>query len=278
MYKEPYSDKLIIKFILSGEQERNMALKYLFNHQTFRKITTEMVTNGGGNKQNVESIFEDCLIQLDRLIRRFQYYEESFSQFFEKQAKLSWCQELQVNETTRNEVLNKLGSDQDLKRQVRAVVTKNSGKIQDAEDCYQSGLLLLNKQLSEGKYKGGAIKGFFYQSCYNLWRNELKKYRTVPLPDEYQNFNKSKEDPSTIMESKRNAELLDKVFNKLGDSCQKILELKYFIIDQLSMSEIAAQMGLKNAQNASNTLSKCRKRLWELLNEYEHPYVWIRST
>ncbi len=278
MSKEHQSDQMIINTILRGGKERESTLKYLFHHRHFRETTAEIVFKAGGDHEHQETVFEACIIQLDKQIRRSLYSEKSLLDFFQNQTRVQWCLLLQRNQPDRHKVLGKLGDDPDLKRQIRAVVMKNSGNLEDAEDCFQNGLELLDKQLTEGKYRGGAIKGFFYQTCYNLWRNELKKRRTVPMADEALHQPVELEDPLTVYESNLSRQLLDEILQRLGASCQKILNLKYFIMDQLSMDEIAVQMGLKNAQNASNTLTKCRKKLWELLVEHEHPYLWTRNT
>jgi predicted DNA-binding protein YlxM (UPF0122 family) len=55
------------------------------------------------------------------------------------------------------------------------------------------------------------------------------------------------------------------------------MRLKFFVIDNFSMEEIAQQMGLKNAQIAANALSKCRKSLKELLKQHKTSFEWIRN-
>ena len=50
-----------------------------------------------------------------------------------------------------------------------------------------------------------------------------------------------------------------------------------FIVDNYSLEEIAKHMGYKNAQIAANTLSKCKKRLWGLLEEQKPSFEWIRK-
>ena len=131
--------------------------------------------------------------------------------------------------------------------------------------------------MNEGKFRGGAVKGFFYQVCYNLWRNELKRNKTLPLPEDGTDLTISTLDPQEELERKERSRLLDALFNRLSESCQKILRLKFFIIDNYSLEEIAQQMGYKNAQIAANTLSKCRKRLWVLLEKQKPSFEWIRN-
>jgi RNA polymerase sigma factor (sigma-70 family) len=275
MNNSRYTDSLIIKDILAGNLARDKALKYLLLKSDYPDNIKRVVEDGGGNSFQVEKIIEDCLVLLDRKVRRFELKAgDPLAEFFEKAAKQFWSEELLINENARKNVLNLVNKDEKLKKQIYYAVTSNSGKIEDAEDCYQNGMILLDAKMKDGKYNGGAIKGFFYQLCFNIWRNELKKSKTASLEDSNKTEPMSSDDPASVLEKKEKADLLKQLFNELGDSCQKILHLKYLIIDQYSMEKIAQLMGFKNAQIASNTLSKCRKKLWDLLQEHKQAVQW----
>ncbi len=275
MNKLKYSDSLVIRDILAGELKRDHALKYLLLKSEYPERIKRVVEDGGGNTKQANKIVEDCLILLDKKIRRYELKEtDSLAGFLENSAKQLWSQELFMNETTRGCVLSWVNKDEKLKQQIYYAVTSNSGKIEDAEDCYQNGMILLDSKMKDGKYNGGAMKGFFYQLCYNIWRNELKKSKTASLEDHTTVNPSFTEDPATVLEKKEKAKLLNQIFQELGESCQKILHLKYFIIDRFSMDDIAQKMGFKNAQIASNTLSKCRKKLWDLLQDNKQAKLW----
>jgi RNA polymerase sigma factor (sigma-70 family) len=278
MKKSKYSDNIIIKDILTGGDRRDMALKYLLLKSGYFILVHRVISDGGGEKKQAETIFEDCLIRLDKKVRRFEWQnKDTLTGFFENEARKLWCEELKLNKTSRNDVLNYINSDNKLKQQISGKIMKNSGKAEDAEDCYQNGMILLDAKLREGTYNGGAIKGFFYQLCFNLWRNELKRNKPHLLENEMLKTSVTNDDPSLIMEKKEQAKLLNLLFDKMGETCKKLMKLKYFIIDQYSMEEIAHQMGFKNAQIASNTLSKCRKKLWEMLEEHKQELSWKSS-
>lgn len=277
MNKKKYTDNEIINDILSGARKRDSALKYLLVRSNYPDLVTQVVTNGGGGSKEAKEIFSDCLISLDKKVRRYLIREDiSLSVFFENEAKQLWSEELKNNKTKRDNLLNLVNKDKNLREQIYRAIMKNSGIKEDAEDCYQNGVILLDKKLREGEYNGGAINGFFYQICYNLWRNELKKSKTFSIENKEYNQPITNEDPADVMERNEQAKLLNDLFQKLGESCQKILQLKYLIIDQYSMEDIAQKMGFKNAQIASNTLSKCRKALWQLLKEHKLYPLWMK--
>ena len=278
MNKKLYTDEDVVNAIRAGGSDRDGALRYIFDQKKYWQCVKEVIMSAGGENTDTDMIFEDCLIAFDRIVRRYSRMEDSIQEFFSKVARKIWCAALKNSEPKRQKVLNNIGIDSKLKKQIQAAVMKNSGNSEDALDCYQNGILLLESQLREGKYRGGAIKGYFYQLCFNLWRNELKHSKTYSLESESYNDPQTYDDPLTLLESKQSSELLSRLYDLLGESCRKILNLKYFIGNQLSMDEIAEKMGLKSAQNASNALSKCRKKLWELMVKHKMEYAWKIST
>lgn len=277
MSRKQYTNEQLFTAIRNGGMEREQALKHLFHHEQYRKLVEEVVEKGGGNEKNWAPVYENCIIELDKLVRRQTYMKESLADFFESEAKTAWCRELISNEAAREQVLQFIAVDNELKGKIHAAVKSNSGTDEDADDIYQNGLILVEGHMKDGKFRGGAVKGFFYQACYNLWRNELKKSRELPLTDDGMEMPVQAIDPQKELERKERAELLARLFAQLGESCKKILHLKFFVIDQYSMEEIAEKMGFKSAQIASNTLSKCRKQLWKLLQKHEPSFVWNRN-
>lgn len=277
---EKYTDKETIDAIRSGGLVRDRVLKYLLLKSDYKNLVDKIVTEAGGNEDDASIVFEDALIRLDKLVRRLEGFEQNrLDKFFEDESKAIWSTKLYIDEAFRRRVLENISGDTTLRKQILNAIVKHGAKIEDAQDCYQNGMMQLSNQLKEGKYKGGAIKGFFYQICFNLWRNELKRKKPVSIEPEELNLASMSDGPQDALEAKERAELLEKIFAMLGESCQKILNLKFFMVDQFSMEDIAQQMGLKSAQNASNALSKCRKRLWELLDEqaFDHTYIWKKD-
>jgi RNA polymerase sigma factor (sigma-70 family) len=277
MNREQFTDQQIFLAIQHGGEERENVIRYLFDHAGYRAKVHEVVEKGGGNKIYASLVYENCLIQLDKIVRRKQYKSASLADFLESEARIMWCRELISNSTARKTVLENLTDDKDLQGKINASVINNSGSGEDAQDIYQNGLMLIDDHMKNGKFRGGAVKGFFYQVCYNLWRNELKRHKAISLPEDGLDLTVTTVDPQEELERKEKSELLKKLFDQLSESCQKIFRLKFFVMDKYSMDEIALQMGFKNAQIAANALSKCRKHLRELLNKHKPSFEWIQQ-
>jgi len=270
MFRNNYTDSSIIKDILAGGNERDQALKYLLLMSGYFQKVKKVIEEGGGPDKKAENIYETCLVQFDKKVRRFEWAENiTIELFLINEAKRIWCNELMYDDELRKKAMEWLNDDKKLKKQIFYSVTNNSGKQVDAEDCYQNGMVYLDTNIKEGKYQGGALKGYFYHICFNLWRNELKKSKAQLIEDYQAHDPVTNTDPLIELERKERALLLNRLFEELGEQCRKIINLKYLIIDQYSMGDIAGQMGFKNAQIASNALNKCRKRLWDLLQEHK---------
>jgi RNA polymerase sigma factor (sigma-70 family) len=250
-----------IDAVRAGGKRRDRALKQLFQHSEYRALVGQVVEAGGGAKEDSMAVFRECLVRLDRIIRLQPGYRlDSFDTFLREQAQDYWGSLLEENLSHRRRVLGFVASDATLRQKLHATISKDGGTTETAEDCYQEGFLVLERQLAEGKYRGGALKGFFYQICYNLWRNRRKKKKELSVEESDIPPPVEKNTPQVLLEIEEVNERWRRAFESLDERCQKILTLKFFRRQSLSMAEIARRMNLKNAQNASNALSRCRQR------------------
>ena len=262
--------KQLIEDIRRGEARREKALKAVFQNQELREVVKEVVLDGGGKTLPAMYIFMDCIVLFDRLVRlspltRLENIE--LKSVFSFLSKRKWGNKLEIDSIARSEALDFVAEDQSLLGQVEAKIVSQGGTQEGAQEAYQSGMLKLEESLRLGNYRGGAIKGYFVQICYNLWRNSNRRMRlpywdkeNTPEPTEY-------ETPLKILEKKELNERLLQLFKRLDKGCQQIILLKYYVVPPLDMKGIADRMGLKSAQAASNKLSKCRRNWRSLYNK-----------
>lgn len=266
MIKSISTDMQMLQNLRTVGEVRDNALKEIYQNQNLRTIVNDAIVNAGGKEEDYLDVFETCIIRLDQLARRSSKLEKSVEVFFLETCKLVWSQTLQSNESLLSSVLDQLSRDGKLERQIHAHIQKHGGSLQDAEDCYQNGMIKIVSLIQDGKYDGGSIGSYLYQLCFNLWRNERRKSKPDSTDDFVLESVSTHKDPHRLLEEKESADVLDRIFELLSDTCRKILRLKYFVVDQYSMDQIAEIMQLKGGHIASNTLSKCRKKLMELVN------------
>lgn len=135
-------------------------------------------------------------------------------------------------------------------RQVRSMVTTNSGTSVDAEDIFQDTMLILFKKTADGQLILSSSFGtYLYAVSRHLWLQRLKKmgrmseYKELAgheHPDEGPDFDRHAEEAEK-------ARLFGKHFANLSDSDQKVLRL---FIDRVPLAEIASIMGYKSYEYA----------------------------
>jgi RNA polymerase sigma factor (sigma-70 family) len=137
-------------------------------------------------------------------------------------------------------------------------ILKNNGSEDEAKDIYQESLIVFWQKVSSGNLKlTSKISTYIYSICQNLWRKELDRKskmlnseeRDIALEENYENYEKIK--------------IIRECLNELGETCKKILTLYYF--EELSMNDIAEQMGLANADTAKTRKYKCKQELDKLI-------------
>jgi len=153
---------------------------------------------------------------------------------------------------------------------VQNVVLNNSGDVQEAEDIFQDGLIVLFNQAKKKDFElRCTVKTYLYSICRNLWLKKLRKSsRMVELTETVKQFVTVEESQLKTLEITEEKEIVANYLNQLSEGCQKIL--KYFYFERRRMTEIAELMGLANEQGAKNKKSMCMKKLKSLMKDSKH--------
>ena len=156
--------------------------------------------------------------------------------------------------------------DAKLKNQVIDFVKKNSGSRDDGIDIFHEGIIAFDDNVRKEKYRGeGDLKGYLYSTCRFIWLNKLKRNKRMVYTEENEQLDDIVYDtPESLSMQDEQKAILDKLLSKLGEKCQKILELWKL---SYSMEEIATQVGLKNPGVARRQRYKCYQKLIQILDE-----------
>jgi len=146
---------------------------------------------------------------------------------------------------------------------ILALIEKNSGTYQDAEDIFQDGLVALYKRCrSYELVLDCALRSYFYSICRNLWLQRLeKKYRLVYQPDLLVNENEAKyftKGSITREQRLRRHRIFWKHFKELPEDCQKVF-LMYF--DKVPFKKIAEKMKFTDENYAKVRKYLCKRLL-----------------
>jgi RNA polymerase sigma factor (sigma-70 family) len=153
--------------------------------------------------------------------------------------------------------------------QVRALVMRNSGGRDEAEEILQEALVILWERVRSGRYEHAArCETFLYATARNLWLRQLaRRRREMPdLPDA-DGVAAADPDPLESMIGAEQTRLIGSALTRLGEPCRSLLLLFYW--EEVPMEEIAKRMGFANAATAKSKKYQCKKALQALMGGAE---------
>lgn len=150
---------------------------------------------------------------------------------------------------------------------ITSFVQRNSGTPEDAEDMLQEALMVLWDRVRSGRFTYAAqLNTFIFATVKNMWARHLaRKRREVPLlldPDKTATGENSVLDE--LIETEE-AQMVRDALQRLGDPCRKLLTLFYW--EEMSMEEIAQEMGFANAETVKSKKYQCKEMLKKLLTK-----------
>lgn len=153
----------------------------------------------------------------------------------------------------------------EFKEEVINYVIKNKGNKEEAEDIFHDAIVKLYRVIHQTDFVlKKTFDDYFKSICINTWisavKTKNKQNSTDIIPEEI-------DDTEMVFFYEYRNEQLRKLtwkqYQKLNESCKKMLGLYYFKRKQ--MVEIAYLMDYKNAQIAINKKYKCLEYLKELI-------------
>lgn len=146
-----------------------------------------------------------------------------------------------------------------------AMVKKNSGNADDAQDIIQETLVTIYHQAVEKNFiLTCPFDAYFYLLCKRRWLNELKKRsgKRVTIVEEITSITEEQEqqvEETEIFEQKH--QLIEQKFKDLGQKCQELLKTAFKI---KSMEKVAEILGVSYGY-ARKKKSQCMGQLTKLV-------------
>lgn len=169
-------------------------------------------------------------------------------------------QAIKNGQQLRERALKEIYTNSKFKSKVKQFILSNSGNLQDAEDMIQEGIIVLDKNIRNDKFKGESSLDVYLTSiCKFLWMNQIRKKTKVNLSDDFKSMNLVASDhPGTVLLEDEKNEVLEQLLDSLGKKCKRVLSLWKL---SYSMPEIAEIMGLSSEGMARKTKYNCMKKL-----------------
>jgi RNA polymerase sigma factor (sigma-70 family) len=151
------------------------------------------------------------------------------------------------------------------RRPIMALVTRNSGTVDDAEDVLQDAVVTLWERVHRGTFEYRArLSTFIYATAKNVWLRRLSRLRkSASLDDAGDAAAVGDPDPLEQLTQGEEASIVRHALERLGDPCRKLLLMFYW--EEKSMEEIAGALGFVNAETAKSKKYQCKKALEKLL-------------
>lgn len=148
---------------------------------------------------------------------------------------------------------------------ILAWVQNNGGAQADAADILQEAMVVLYEKAQNPEFcLTCKIGTYLFAVSKHLWYKKLQQRQKQPefLPDNDGEGSKEwayEEDVKTHEERELHYEHLDAALEQIGEPCRSLL--KAFYHQDKSMTEIAADFGYTNPDNAKTQKYKCLNRL-----------------
>ena len=145
---------------------------------------------------------------------------------------------------------------------VRALILKNSGSKQDAEDVYQEALIILFRKVKQADFQlTSSLSTFLIGICRFQWMGELRKRNKSAGDFESELSSVESEEFSLLIEEESKFKTAEKALLEIGDKCRDLLRLFYF--EKLDFKTIASKIGLPNEKVAKAQKYRCLEKARE---------------
>jgi len=142
-------------------------------------------------------------------------------------------------------------------------IKSNGGNSDDAKDIFQDAIIIIYEKVNTTNFiLSSKFYTLLYGVCRNLWGNRLQKKssKEVTIPENIKY--KSDQDIESAILREEEAMIFRSGFEKLGEDCQKLLQLFF---DKIKMEEIAQFMGFSSVNYAKKRKFQCKEKLIELI-------------
>lgn len=185
-------------------------------------------------------------------------------------ANKNWTDEALIEDirsggSAREDALKRIYLLPGLRESVFRYILEHGGSRQDAQDIFQESIVLLDRNLREGRFEGkSALSTYFVAIAKWRWVTvQRQQGRYTELAPAHYDAEVDSPEADTIRREYR--ELFQEALAQIGDRCRELLQLYQL---EYSMEEIAQKMQYGSADVAKKEAYRCRMRFRELLENH----------
>jgi DNA-directed RNA polymerase specialized sigma24 family protein len=174
---------------------------------------------------------------------------------------------IQSSYKEREHALRYLNSDSGWKTKLIGWVINQGGTLEEAQQVFNETLLTFDKKVRFNDYRGdGTLNAFFTGISKKQWKKVLDERNKTEV-----DFDLNKHDIAApnffdhSMIEEDQIRMLENISAEIGIDCKKVLLLMYF---ETPYEEIVTYFGLLNVEMAYKKVSRCRKEMHALIDEF----------
>lgn len=173
---------------------------------------------------------------------------------------------LQGAESERDIALRYIFVDSGWRNVAFRAIRAMGGGAQDAEDAIQEAIIVLAEHIRAGRYQQTSnLKNYFVGICRGRWNSNRRSVRRLEWTDQPLPANSTDPaEPESILLENEQKNALRELLAQMDERCRELLRLYKLAY---SMDEVAAALGLGNANNARQRTHQCRQKLAKMIEQ-----------
>ena len=144
-------------------------------------------------------------------------------------------------------------------------ICSRNGLSEDAKDIFQESIIIfyqkvMTNAISYPQYK---VSSFILGVAQKLWINRIRKQKVIERHQDYVKLHEDEAEVSNFSDllTDNRKKLTQQILESLGEKCKNILTL--VIYNNLTLREIAEELGYASEDSAKTSHYRCRQKLIE---------------
>lgn len=144
---------------------------------------------------------------------------------------------------------------------VRSIVTTQKGNLEDAEDIFHDGLIIVYNRLKSNTFSlNSSLKTYLFSVCRNIWKRRLERKFRLLYGTDMQDQSRS-EPCSPEVAEEADAEKFRLFRKHLGDMPDFCRSLLTYYFQKIPLTVIAEKMNYKDAEYVKARKYYCKNLL-----------------
>ncbi len=123
----------------------------------------------------------------------------------------------------RQDAIRFLYKEESLKNKIIQFVKRNNGNLEDGQDMFHEGIIVLDRNIRQDKFKQeSSVQGYLFSICRFLWMNQIRKKSKMTYTEDNNALDSTEtETPESHLFSNEQKDILRKLISHTGRALSK---------------------------------------------------------